>query len=73
VQQLLATAQETQTIPSQFAVGLYPSSLKCDLSGAHYQPEHGERGGGKPDSLIDNGTPTGLGSGGHISRTLCLR
>jgi Flp pilus assembly protein TadG len=72
VQQLLATAQETQTIPSQFAVGLYPfiaqmqtyQALTTSLSTV-------SAAAGNLTSLIDNGTPTGLGSGGtHFENVL---
>ncbi len=72
VQQLLATAQETETIPNQFGVGLYPfianmqtyQALTTNLSTV-------TAAAGNLTSLIDNGNPSGLGSGGtHFENAL---
>src|ERR1700730_12283608 len=76
-QQLLATAQTTETIPSQYRVGLYPFIRHMQ----QYQPisanlatvttQAGTTQAGTLTSLIDNGDPSGLGSGGtHFENAL---
>ena len=71
-QQLLATAQATETIPSQYRVGLYPFIR-------HMQPSQPlsanlatvTTAAGTLTSLIDNGDPSGRGSGGtHFENAL---
>lgn len=71
-QQLLATAQTTQTIPSQYRVGLYPFIRHMQ----QYQPISANlatvtTAAGTLTSLIDNGIGSGLGSGGtHFENAL---
>jgi Flp pilus assembly protein TadG len=71
-QQLLATAQGQETIPSQYRVGLYPFIRYMQ----QYQPISANlatvtTAAGSLTSLIDNGVPTGYGSGGtHFENAL---
>jgi Flp pilus assembly protein TadG len=72
VQQLLATAQQTETIPNQYRVGLYPFIAYMQ----QYQPISANlalvtTAAGNLTTLIDNGDPTVLGSGGtHFENAL---
>jgi Flp pilus assembly protein TadG len=71
-QQLLATAQTTETIPNQYRVGLYPFIRHMQ----QYQPISANlatvtTSAGTLTSLIDNGIGSGLGSGGtHFENAL---
>jgi hypothetical protein len=71
-QQLLATAQTTETITNQYRVGLYPFIRHMQ----QYQPITANlatvtTAAGSLTSLIDNGIGSGLGSGGtHFENAL---
>ncbi|MGH6823912.1 MAG: TadE/TadG family type IV pilus assembly protein, partial [Methylocella sp.] len=71
-QQLLTTAQNTETIPSQYRVGLYPFIRHMQ----QYQPLSANlatvtTAAGTLTTQIDNGLGSGLGSGGtHFENAL---
>ncbi len=71
-QQLILTAKTTQTLTSQFGIGLYPFAAYMEA----YQPLTTNlttvtTAAAGLTGLIDNGSPTGVGSGGtHFENAL---
>ena len=71
-QQLIQTAQSTQTLPNQFGIGLYPFAAQMETyQGLTANLATVTTAAAGLTGLIDNGNPTGVGSGGtHFENAL---